>query len=170
MAFPNLTTLDLIHVHLGDGRLFSTLAAQGTCPLTSLALDHCVILDTGVEVAATALARLPSLKACRVSEGVTLRITSQLTALTHLEGVLEEAGVPPPDTQLLTAVCRNTGLQSLTIMGLTSVKLPAGMLQRLLSSCTSLTQLDLTSQWVNDEGLDTLLQHGTNITDLRLGF
>jgi hypothetical protein len=42
------------------------------------------------------------------------------------------------------------------------------MLQCLLSSCTSLTQLDLLQHEVYDQGFDILLQHG-NLTDLKLG-
>jgi hypothetical protein len=44
------------------------------------------------------------------------------------------------------------------------------MLQCLLNSCTNLTQLDLTSEQLTDEGLNVLLQHGPNITDVRLGW
>jgi hypothetical protein len=43
------------------------------------------------------------------------------------------------------------------------------MLHCLLDSCANLTQLDLSSQDVNDQGLDILLQHGTNVMDLTLG-
>jgi hypothetical protein len=167
-AFPALTELRLSHVDLGDGALSSMLAVQPTCPISSLTLTCCNIKDTAVDAAATALARLPSLKACCVTGGgtVPLRIASQLTGLTQLQGE-QEAGVPPPDTQLVKAVSRNKGLQSLRVSFTRSVSLSAKMLQCLLTSCINLTQLDLTFQRVNDEGLDILLQHGTNITDVR---
>jgi hypothetical protein len=162
--------LYLYQVELGDGALFSVLAVQPACPLSSITLHSCNIKDTAVQVAAAALARLPSLRACNVDDGgtVTLCIASQLTALTHLEGELE-ADVPPADTQLVKAVSRNKGLQSLDVSLSRSASLSAEMLQCLLNSCTNLTQLDLSSQDVDDQGLDVLLQHGTTITDLKLG-
>jgi hypothetical protein len=167
-AFPAVTELKLCKVELGDGALFSMLAAQARCPLTSLTLHWCEIKDTAVQVAATALAQLPSLRAFHVRNGGTLpSFASQLTALTHLGAGLE-AGLSPPDTQLVKAVSRNKGLQSLDLLT-SSVPLAAGMLQHLLMGCSSLTQLDLTSQDVDDQKLDILLEHGTNLTDVRLG-
>jgi hypothetical protein len=162
-----LTKLELNGVELGDGTLFSMLAAQAACPLSSITLHMCTIHDAAVEVAAAALAQLPSLTACHVQQGsVPLRIASQLTGLTHLEGE-QEAGVPPPDTQLVKAVFRNKGLQSLTVTYTCMEWLSAEMLQHLLMGCSNLAQLDL-SQDISDDGLDILLQHGTNITDLAL--
>jgi hypothetical protein len=164
--------MDLFSVDLGDGALFSMLAAQPACPLSSIILRCCDIKGTAVDAAAAALARLPSLKAYHV-EGpqvplVPLRVASQLTGLTHLGGGLE-AGVPPPDTQLVKAVKRNKGLQSLTVHDTQSESLSAEVLQHLLMSGSHLTQLDLSDQRVDDQGLDILLQHGSNITDLKLG-
>jgi hypothetical protein len=40
------------------------------------------------------------------------------------------------------------------------------LLQRVLTSCTGLTQLQLTGVWIDDQGLEVLLTHGTSITDL----
>jgi hypothetical protein len=91
---------------------------------------------------------------------------SQLTALTSLGGGLE-ADVPFPDTQLAKAVSRNKGLQSLTFKS-ASLPLAAEMLQHLLMSRTTLTRLEFFRP-ITEEGLDILLQHGTNITDLTLG-
>jgi hypothetical protein len=163
-----LTKLELNGVELGDGTLFSTLAAQAACPLSSISLRYCNIKETAVGVAATALAQLPSLKACHVQGGsVPLCIASQLTALTSLEGGLE-ARVPPPNTQLVKAVSRNKGLQSLSVGFNASGLLSAEMLQCLLNSCTNLTELDLQHHQINDQGLDILLQHGTNISRLTL--
>jgi hypothetical protein len=164
-----LRELFLDQVQLGDAALFTMLAAQAPCLLTSLIVSNCTIKDTAVEAAAAALARLPSLRACRVGclGTVPLRIASQLTALTHLDGGLE-AGVPFADTQLVKAVSRNKGLQSLTVSSL-SVPLSSQMLKRLLDRCSNLTQIDLTSEVINDERLNILLQHGPNITDVRLG-
>jgi hypothetical protein len=129
LAFPALTILELCRVELGDGSLFSMLAAQAACPLSSVILHGCNINDAAVEVAAAALARLPSLNACHVSNGgtVPLRIASQLTALTHLGGGLE-AGVLPPDAQLVKAVSRITGLQSLCVSSSRAVSLSVEML------------------------------------------
>jgi hypothetical protein len=153
-AFPALTELNLYQVELGDGALFSMLAAQATCLLSSITLSDCDIKDTAVEMAATALARLPSLKACHVDPGrtVPLRIASELTSLTSLRGALDRRpGVHPVETQLVKAVSRNTGLQSLTVSFTPLKTLSAGVLQCLLQRGTSLTQIDLTSvsahQW-----------------------
>jgi hypothetical protein len=162
-----LTELQLHGQDLDDGHLFSLLAAQAPCLLTSITLHSCNINGTAVDAAAAAFARLPSLKACHVSgEDVLLQITSQLTKLTSLKGGLE-AGVPPPDTQLVKAVKRNQGLQSLSVnfAGPASAEL----LQCLLMSGTSLTQLDLPWKSTDDQGLDMLLKHGASITDLTLG-
>jgi hypothetical protein len=172
-AFPALTELYLHQVELEDGAVFSMLAAQANCPLSSLTLSSCNIKDTAVEVAAAARAQLPCLKACHVGSfgSVPLRIASQLTALTHLGGALE-ADVPPPDTHLVKAVSHNKGLFSLDVGYTESAPLSAEALQCLLNSCTNLTRLDLSDllhHCVDDEGLDILLQHGTNITDLTLG-
>jgi hypothetical protein len=169
-AFPALTQLRLNQVELGDGALFSMLVAQAGCPLRSLTLESCNMQDTAVEEAAAALARLPSLKACQVSGygSATLRIASQLTALTHL-GARLEATARFRDTQLVKTVARNTGLQSLFLYSSLFVPLGAGMLQCLLNSCTRLTQLDIFQYMLDDQGLDVLLQHGTSITDLTLG-
>jgi hypothetical protein len=170
-AFPALTKLHRYLVELEDGALFSMLAAQATCQLSSITLYECNMEGTAVDAAAAALAQLPSLKTCRVKGEVShvpLRIASQLTALTRLEGG-QEAGVPPPDTQLVKAISRNTGLQSLRVSSILFVSLSAEMLQGLLMSCSNLTKIDLFLQMLDDDGLDTLLQHGTNITDLTLG-
>jgi hypothetical protein len=169
-AFPALTQLRLNQVELGDGALFSMLAAQAGCPLRSLTLESCSIQETSVEEAAAALARLPSLKACQVSSygSATLRIASQLTALTHLGAGLE-ATARYRDTQLVKTVARNPGLQSLVLYFSFFVPLGAGMLQCLLNSCAHLTQLDIFQYTLDDQKLGVLLQHGTNITDLTLG-
>jgi hypothetical protein len=171
-AFPASTKLELTHVELGDGALFSMLAAQANRPLSSIKLHYCKIKETAVEGAAAALARLPSLKACHVSgHTALLHSASQLTGLTHLGGGLE-APTPFADTQLVKAMTCNSGLQSLTVRWSMSVPLSAEALQCLLNSCTNLTRLDLSDllhHCVDDQGFDLLLQHGSSITDLTLG-
>jgi hypothetical protein len=171
--FPALREIKLLGVQLGGGAMFSMLAAQAACPLTTIFLRGCDLNEAAVEVAATALAQLPSLKACTLLGGtVPLRVTSQLTALTHLGGVVEveEVGAPA-DTQLMKAVSRNAGLQSLSVTLARAVPLTAEMLQCLANRCANLTQIDLTiCERIDDEVLNILIQHGTNITGVTFGW
>jgi hypothetical protein len=167
-SFPALRHLHLFNVQLGSGELFSMLAAQAPCPLTSLTMSYCKIKDTAVDAAASALARLPSLTAFNLMWGwVPLRVASQLPGLTHLDvPVCEE--VPAADVELVTIAARNPGLQSLTLAA-SDAPLSHGTLKSLLTSCANIRVLDLSSIAITDQHLDILLRHGTNITDLTLG-
>jgi hypothetical protein len=62
----------------------------------------------------------------------------------------------------------NTQLQKLVVEGSQGVNLLACHLQHLLTSCPGLTELVLNYRSMDQDGLDTLLTHGTRITHLTL--
>jgi hypothetical protein len=72
--------------------------------------------------------------------------------------------------QVAVAV-QNQGLKSLCLVTgqVQDQVLQPDLLQKVLTSCTGLTQLTLDTQWLDDQGLGVLLTHGTSITDLTLG-
>jgi hypothetical protein len=73
--------------------------------------------------------------------------------------------------QQFAVAAQNQGLRSLSLMnrGLPQRVLQPDLLQKVLTSCTGLTQLVLTCGRVDDQGLRVLLTHGTSITELTLG-
>jgi hypothetical protein len=179
-AFPSLHSLTLTRTRLDDGSLFSQLADQPACSLTSLHLGTCSIDSAAVQQVAIALAKLPGMQALRLDEGISPALATQglpdslvpiaahLTALTRLtisstEAVLNE--------QQLALVMQNQGLRSLSLVNreLPLRRLQPNLLRQVLTSCTALTQLTLTCRRVDDQGLGVLLTHGTSITDLTLG-
>jgi hypothetical protein len=74
------------------------------------------------------------------------------------------------DEQQTALIVQNKGLNSLSLANrqYSEQVLQPDLLQQVLTNCTSLTQLMLTSGAVDDQGLEVLLTHGTSITDLTL--
>jgi hypothetical protein len=167
-AFPALLSLSLRWTQLGDGSLFSQLAAQPNPSLIFLELVECHIDSEAVQRAAVALAQLPDLQILHLEGPDPLPpIAEHLTGLTSLDIITEGTAL---DEQQVTVAAQNQGLRSLTLGsdGKPEQVLQPDLLQRVLTSCTGLTQLTLTLG-VDDQGLGVLLTHGTSITDLMLG-
>jgi hypothetical protein len=183
-VFPSLRELHLTSVNLEDGALFTMLAMQPNCTLTSLSLmfgridemqqgaaalgSCCNMNATAVTKAAAALGRLPSLQSLHVKGSIPLSIASNLTRLTSLGGWVKDA-IDSADDELLKTAARNSKLNRLAVYGSRSLQLPAGYLMRLLTNCAHLTELDITDPTLNDEGVDVLLKHGIHIQQLTLG-
>jgi hypothetical protein len=168
-AFPALNSLTLTRVQLGDGPLFNQLANQPSPSLTSLQLLHCSINSTAVQHTAAALAQLPGLQALHLEEAgpqAPVKLAERCTGLTSLSIKTEQAVL---GEQQVAVAAQNQGLRSLGLMSrqLSAQRLQPDLLQKVLSSCTALTQLTLTCGRVDDQGV--LLTHGTSITDLTLG-
>jgi hypothetical protein len=172
-AFPALHSLALIRMQLGGGLIFNLLAAQPSPSLTSLHLACCSLDSAAVQHAAVALARLPGLQALHL-EGADLPVhtalAARMTGLTclHLRTDKKEAVL---DEQQAAVVVQNRSLRSLSLVNtrLSEQVLHPDLVQRMLTSCTGVTQLTLSSQCLDDQGLGVLLTHGTSITDLTLG-
>jgi hypothetical protein len=90
--------------------------------------------------------------------------------VTGLKRLVIEGSTPARDEQLVMLAARNTQLQMLIITGshVGSEDMGAVHLQHLITSCSGLTELQLNSRDIDQDGLDTLLAHGTNITQLTL--
>jgi hypothetical protein len=172
-AFPALHSLSLEYAQLGDGSLFSQLAAQPNSSLTSLQLACCSLDSAAVQHAAVALGQLTSLQALHL-QGADLRVDTALaahvTGLTSLTICDDDTGAVLGEQQVAVAV-QNQGLRSLSLSSrlYSYHTLQPDLLQEVLSSCTALTQLTLTCGELDDQGLGVLLTHGTSITDLMLG-
>jgi hypothetical protein len=132
--------------------------------LNWLEIYDCDIRTKAVRRAAQSLARFPHLRALTVAGlGVPVRIAAELTGLTSLtikhntdvEAAFRVAG-------------QNTGLVELEFSEL-DYPVPASHLINLLTNCTSLTKLDISSGEVDGQALDVLLTQCTSITDLTLG-
>jgi hypothetical protein len=170
-AFPALNSLSLSATRLGDGSLFSQLAAQTIPSLTSLTLVNCHIRHAAMQSAAVALAQLPGLRALHL-EGpeyhVPTELAEHLTGLTRL--TVSSGGAVLGEQQIAVAV-QNRGLRSLSLIygWWSKRKLQPDLLRQVLTSCTGLTQLTLHYLMIGDQGLEVLLTHGTSITDLTLG-
>jgi hypothetical protein len=126
-----------------------------------------------VRQAAAALAQLPSLQALHLEGAecaVPTALAAQVTGLTRLS-VCADLTTPVTVEQQLTIAAQNEGLGSLSIVSRhpRGQVLQPGLLQKVLTSCTGLTQLTLDTQTLDDQGLEVLLTHGTSITDLTLG-
>jgi hypothetical protein len=153
-------------MQIEDDRLFTGLSHNSA--LRSLTLNTCRIYSTAVPTSAAALAQLPNLQAIHFSGFAVPRIlAAQLTGLTSL--VIEQTHVPmSPDDDVFMIAARNAGLQKLAAGEAMAIYAPE-KLQHLLSSCRSLTELDIRGHTLDDHGLAVLLQHGTSITSLVLG-
>jgi hypothetical protein len=154
--------------------------------VNSLVLKHCRINPSALERAAAALGRLHRLRSLQVTQSDTLmRLAAQLTGLLSLQvdqsaaatrlaiGLKSLEGnraTPSLDEQLMLLATRNTQLQKLVITGppLIYKDLSAGHFKDLLLSCPGLTGLELHHRSIDQDGLDALLTHGTNITHLHL--
>jgi hypothetical protein len=169
-VFPSLRELNLSFVNLGDGALFTMLGLQPNCTLTSLTLASCRVDELAVTAAAAALGRLPSLQSLHIKGTLPLSIAYNLTRLTSLGGWVK-INFGSADDDLLNTVTRNSQLGRLTVHAslLPNLLVPGGYLMRLLPICAPLTELDLTDTTLDDEGVDVLLKHGTNIQQLTLG-
>jgi hypothetical protein len=146
---------------LGDGGLFSGL--QLCTRLTALHLENfCVSKSTAI-AAAAALARLSNLKELSLQPirgGSTCPsiLVKHLTALTSL--CLHNSFCTDP-ASLCAAAARNPGLLSFSV-----THPAAASVQQLLEACPSLTHLEFYCTRVQQDTLDVLLAHGTNITSL----
>jgi hypothetical protein len=168
-AFPALRSLTLTRTQLGDGSLFNVLAADSKPTLTSLHLARCSMDSTAVPQAAVALAQLPGLQALHLEGPDSLvPVALHLTGLTSLTIETERAA---RDELPIAVVTQNQGLRSLNLVygSVTGQLLQPDLLQEVLTSCISLTQLALHNLIVYDQGMSVLLTHGTSITDLTLG-
>jgi hypothetical protein len=134
--------------------------------LRYLALVNCSINTDAVKHAASTLARLPHLQdLLLVGPGVSVSIAAHLTGLTSL--IL---GNDADTDQMFKVAAQNTGLVQLRFAWSPTLPLFMGSHQRtLLSTCTSLTQLDIAGFHIDGQVLDLLLSHCPSITDLTLG-
>jgi hypothetical protein len=148
--------------------------------LSRLHLRNCRFSKPALTHASAALAQLPNLRAVSLAGTTPLGLLSQATGLTSLS--LKGDYLSSAQGWVGGAV-RNTQLQHLSVQldrdvdGLTAfslsdegpaVDLPAASVLQLLSTCSSITTLDLPHSILNQAGLDELLTHGTRITCLNL--
>jgi hypothetical protein len=170
-AFPALRELCLISANLGDWALLDMFSTQPGSLLSSVQLYTCTLNSNAVQQTAAALARLSSLQALDLRGGnIPLSVAAQITQLTSLSFWAPSS--PSWDDQydhdLVEVAAHNPGLQKLEVNGSNSELLQASDLHSILTSCTCLTELDLSGRQVDDQGIEVLLQYGTNITSLRL--
>jgi hypothetical protein len=166
-AFPSVKDIRLNNSTLGDGALFTMLSIQPSCSVSSLRLGFSRMEPNVVDVAAAALARLPSLELLQLDSYVSARLASRLTGLTSLGAVLGDDTVSSAK-ELRRILDRNARLECLAV-DTSNRTVPGECLRLLLTSHAKLRELDLTNLTLNDQGMDVLLQHGTNIQQLALG-
>jgi hypothetical protein len=165
VAFPGLHTLLLFNTNLGNGGVFSALAAQSNSALRTLKLSRCKLDESASKHAAMALAQLPGLTALDlVGDGLSL--AGQLTGLVSFSYAFDSRRGSAVEGFIRVAK-QNTGLLHLSAGW--EVKLTGDHLLSILSSCTSLAELTLDSGVLDGPALDVLLQHGKSITRLTLG-
>jgi hypothetical protein len=173
-AFPGLCQLTLVSVQLGDGALLDMLSIYASMgqSLNSLQLIRCSISNAALQHAAVVLGQLPSLKALHLEGGAfTARgwmLAEHLTQLTSLD-LKSPLGNLIFSAQLAAVIIGNAGLQRLALNSAATAVIQTTSLQQVLTSCRELTHLALENGSIDDQGLDVLLQHGTNITHLTLG-
>jgi hypothetical protein len=129
-AFPAMQVLEIISAHLGHGALLFSL--HSCSQLQHLALYGCSVDVCTEQVAAAAIAQLPSLKSLDLSGETPLRLAGQISRLTSLKlhcgddyhQLVAKAGQDP---QLL---CVDFAPQTDT-----KVPVPAAALHQLLTGC-----------------------------------
>jgi hypothetical protein len=173
-AFPSLRQLDINFngSDLGSGYLsfgleqckqLSKLSLLGTRP-------------TAVKASAAALARLPALRDftfsvhrdCDINPAALIDQLTRLTALKH------ELSRTQHVVSVFAAAARNPGLQTFTLSRVASQLRPyqldaAEAVRNFLTSCASLTHLDLSNALPSERTVDAILTHGTSITHLTVG-
>jgi hypothetical protein len=171
-AMPALRHLEvaLHNWELGDAGFFSSL--QLCTHLTALHLRTFIVrTDTAAVAAAAALARLTNLRElglrtasrCHVCPSTLVKHLTALTSLClHNNSFRGEHSSAP----LYAAAAKNPGLQSFSVDICKSRDVPEAPLQQLLEACPSLTHLGFDNTCVQQNVLDVLLTHGTNITSL----
>jgi hypothetical protein len=150
----------------GEGGLFTGL--QACMGLEVLHVSGLSISPAGVKPCAAILARLPALKDVFLHTPATGNtgasgIVQQLTGLTSLccDSLHDHV------SSMLAAAARNPALQAFCVGHTGDEGFSAAELQHLLTSCTSLTSLDLTYFCIDKDDLEVLLTYGTNITTLK---
>jgi hypothetical protein len=172
-ALPALRHLSirLNKADLVEGVFFSSLAL--CTRLTALHLHGFRVSDATAIAAAAALARLPNLRelGLRTARGESAcpsNLVKHLTALTSL-CLYNNDRSGASSAPLYETAARNPGLLSFSVanIGPRVSNAPAAQVQQLLKACPSLTHLNLQDAHVQQDTLDVLLAHGTNITSLR---
>jgi hypothetical protein len=167
-AFPALRSLHVgADVTSGDAAVFSGL--QSCTQLRKLCLCDCTINDEVLQSSVAALASLPHLKDLTLQGGTPLSVLDQLTGLTRLSLQGSYYG----DEDCLATAAQNSQLQCFELSGAdaaatqnTIFYFEPSELQQLLTACPSITHLHLGTTLIDQEGLDTFLSHGTNISSL----
>jgi hypothetical protein len=152
---------------IGDGGLFAGL--QPCSGLETLCLVEFAVSPAAVRPSAAALARLKNLRRVQLrvydSCGTgPAGLVEQLTCLTHL---YLSASAGNHVAGMLAAAARNPGLQDLYVSSDLEIEPTAAQTQHLLTSCPSLTDLDLDYLSISQDVLEVILTYGTNIKKLR---
>jgi hypothetical protein len=163
-AFPSLHSLDIFNADIADGSLF--LSPNAWRALTSLDCSDLRVQQGAVPAIAAALASLPTLTDLTLGEGAPAGFAAQMTGLTSLCMFVNSGEQGAKD--VMATATRNPGLQLLSVDDFTSEPedIAAPVLQHLLQSCTTLTSLCLPNRFIDQQGLDVLLQYGPCITTL----
>jgi hypothetical protein len=148
-----------------EGLFTGTQACTG---LEVLHVSEISISPASVKPSAAILARLPALKDVSLKMSQTCNtdpsgLVQQLTSLTSLHLSSHHDHL----SSMFTAAARNPALQAFSVSYWGQESINAAELQHLLTSCTSLTDLDLDLMEVSQDALEVLLTHGTKITSLK---
>jgi hypothetical protein len=159
-AFPNLRTLELWLVDLGQGGVLASL--QDCRQLSKLWLWGCGIDETAVAGSAVLLSHLSSLRELTFGEYTPEALAVGITQLTSLS---IEAGGSHPST-LCAFSQQFSQLQHLNISPEWCSDPNPGQLRRLLLALTQLQSLQMSTTAINQQGLDAVLEHGRHLTKL----
>jgi hypothetical protein len=173
LALPALEHLsvDMLGADFGDGGLITGL--QQCSHLSVLKIQGITITPVAVKPLAAALASLNALKGLSLSsigdsDSTSAALVAQLTGLTALSF---EYSSESQFKDIIAAAAGNSGLKVLRVFddvnGGDGVMLSPATLRLLLTSCTQLTELDLSCDHVPQDVLEVLLMYGTNITSFK---
>jgi hypothetical protein len=151
----------------GEGGLFTGL--QACTGLEVLHVSGLSISPAAVKPCALLLARLPALKDVSLHIPVTGNtgpsgFVQQLTGLTSL--CFDSYGCDHVSS-MFAAAAHNPALQAFSVGYAGDEGFSAAELQHFLTSCTSLTSLDVTCFCFDEDDVEVLLTYGTKITTLK---
>jgi hypothetical protein len=170
LAFPALTTLEL---DVDGVRLREPVVAllQQCRTLSSLSICGYTLDDEGTPAIAAAVAQLSSLRdltllpADYYEDLSPALIAAAVSSLTALRLPADCGNHFQEGT--LTAVAHNPGLKTLRIHAIQEYP-TAAQLAQLLAAVPSLTELDMPETLLDDQGVEAVLTHGSNITSLNV--
>jgi hypothetical protein len=170
MAFPAIHKLEL---NFRESDLEPALLAslQNCSNLSSLTLKAFRLPEGAASPAAAALAQLSGLKELSLiprdyDDLGAASLAQQMSGLTALwmDGYYTDGF----HSAIVKAAAHNPNLQDLQVGHEDGEGPTAAQLAALLAACPALTVLNLELAWLDDEGLEVLLTHGSNITSLNL--